>query len=237
MRARPTSLALLATLNLTSLPAIAQIDLTRAKAPTCFFMECEEGKPNPGAAQPSSVELASMPAPAAQPPVQSQAPAGTKQLPRPRAAGESCARLSSEGAEICASSVLKSQLGFTYGPTNLLDGKLDTGWVEGAAGNGEGEWVLAQFGGMRSVTGLEFLNGYHKNEELFRRNNRVAVLEIQLSNGVSGTVMLDDASGVQKINLGGPHPVTWVKMTIRAVYPGTRYRDTALSEMRVIFAK
>lgn len=200
-----------------AMPASAQ--------PTCYFMECEGGQPNATPARPSPAE----PQPESEyQPFDPDEDAD----PRPRRQGETCQRAGSY--TYCGSSVLAPQYGFNYVPANVVDNRLDTAWVEGKKGSGEGEWLLVDLGRARSVRTIELLNGYHKNEDIFRKNNRVRGLKIAMSNGYTTTVELEDSGGVQKITLDEPQAVTWVQLTIQSVYRGTKYQDTAISEVRVI---
>lgn len=193
--------------------------------PECPFMECENGEQNPTPARPTPVERP-MPAPKLP---DRQAPA------RPATAGETCSN--SGGYTYCASSILAPQYGFNYKPSNLVDGRLDTAWVEGKPGNGEGEWVVVDLGGERSVDGIELLNGYHKNQALFAKNNRVRGLEVSFSNGYSANYELGDHGGVQTLGFDAPQRASWVKLTIRSVYRGSKYKDTAISELRINTAR
>jgi len=206
------------------------VALAQAK-PQCFFLECESGQQQQP--PPSPVPTGPPPAPTHETPFAPQ-PAS---LPRPSVAGESCKWHG--GAKYCASSVLKPQIDnsgriATYGPELLVDGLLDTAWVEGKSGNGEGEWVLVDFGSPRLIYALEIYNGYHKNVSLFRRNARVRGLEITLSNGHSQIATLADRAGPQTISVQGGDNAEWVQAKIRSVYQGSRYDDTAISELRVL---
>ena len=202
--------------------------------PKCFFLECSsrqsaEQPPAPAPTQQSS--LAPMPV---QPSPQPQA------LRRPSAAGQTC--IQHGGFEYCASSVLKPQIDnagrtATYGPEQMLDGKLDTAWVEGKGGQGEGEWVVVDFGGARRISALQIYNGYHKNVDLFKKNSRVRDVEIVFSDGRSQIATLADRDGPQTINGDGNVSAAWMQIKIRSVYAGTRYQDTAITELRVIAAR
>lgn len=213
-------------LLLAALASAAGMSLVQAAAePTCYFMECEQGQPNATPARPSPVE------PTTEPEYLPYDP-NSDADPRPRRQGEVCQRAGAY--TYCGSSVLAPQFGFNYVPANMVDNRLDTAWVEGKKGNGEGEWIVVDLERARSVTAIELLNGYHKNADIFAKNNRVREIKITMSNGYSTTVELEDSGGVQKIALDEPQAVTWVQLTIQSVYRGTKYQDTALSEVRVI---
>jgi len=87
------------------------------------------------------------------------------------------------------SSVLleKDQPSDKYARANLFDGRLDSSWVEGADGDGIGEYVYVAVDTSGAVSydrlskdpslGIEIMlslrNGYCKNESLFMKNGRV----------------------------------------------------------------
>ena len=120
-------------------------------------------------------------------------------------------------------------------PKNLVDTDLKTAWVEGKTGHGEGESLVVELNGQRTVTAIQVMNGYHKNERLFLANSRVHLAELQFSNGDMRQISLADAPGLQTIDVGRQE-ATWVRFTIRSVYAGDKYKDTAITEFRVVTA-
>ena len=109
--------------------------------------------------------------------------------------------------------------------------------VERRRRGADGGKVPVDFGRERRFSGFEILNGYHKNANLFKANNRVRELEMVLSSGYRQTISLQDASGPQRINAqSGGLPATWVQLKIKSVYPGTKYKDTAITELRILTA-
>lgn len=205
------SLALL--VGSAAMPANAQ--------PRCVFLECgPSNTPNPAPAQA---------------PKQGRAgPAITSRVQhasRPGRHGERCREAA--GFTYCASTVLAPQYGNTYGPENLVDEDLRTAWVEGVKGQGEGEYVVVDLGGVHNVSALQIMNGYHKNRRLFEANSRVRRATIRFSTGAERTVNLSDSPGIQTIELGKVE-TKWVQFEIQAVYRGSKYADTAITELRVI---
>lgn len=173
-------------------------------------------------------------APPAPPPQQQAAlppvPTITRTL-RPGSPGESCAR---NGAETyCVSSVLPSQFGNSYGPSNLFRGSESIAWVEGRSGQGVGEWITVEFDDMRSVTSILMRNGYQKNFDIFQKNSRVRQLRVQFSGGQSIMLSPQDQFNAQLFKLDQPVRAHWVKFTIDAVYAGNKYTDTAISKLIV----
>lgn len=189
--------------------------------PRCVFLECGPAHtPNP---TPAVAPAAPGLAPAFQPRRDS--------VLRPKARGEVCQEAG--GFDYCATSVLAPQFGNTYGPGHLVDADLRTAWVEGKAGHGEGESVVVDLRGTREVIAVQIMNGYHKNEDLFLKNSRVREADIQFSNGSRELVSLEDAPGLQTLDFSG-RSSEWVRVTIVSVYPGTKYKDTAITELRIV---
>ncbi|HRY06220.1 MAG TPA: discoidin domain-containing protein [Hyphomicrobiaceae bacterium] len=195
------------------LPASAQ--------PRCVFLECGPANtPNPDPPKAPTVAR-----------VTPTAPPQHEALQRTRLEGETCDDVG--GFRYCVSSVLEPQFGFNYLPRNLVDTDLKTAWVEGKSGHGEGESLTVDLNGLRTVTAIQVMNGYHKNERLFLANSRVHIAELQFSNGETRKVSLADAPGLQTIEVGR-QKASWVRFTIRSVYPGNKYKDTAITEFRVV---
>jgi hypothetical protein len=151
--------------------------------------------------------------------------------PRPRSAKESCSR--SGGMTICASSVLPSARGNIYGPGNLFDGNDATAWVEGSSGQGIDDFLVLEFDAPQSVSGLTIRNGYDKSGDIYGKNSRVKDVELRFSTGEQLETTLKDTPGAQRVALGRPVQAKWVQLIIRSVYPGWKYTDTAINEVRV----
>jgi hypothetical protein len=58
-------------------------------------------------------------------------------------------------------------------------------------------------------------------------------VEIRFSNGESIDATLADSSAEQTVRLSRPIEAKWVQIVIRSVYPGWKYTDTAINELRV----
>jgi len=136
-------------------------------------------------------------------------------------------------AQICVSSVLSSQKGNGYGAGNLFDGNLSTAWVEGVKGLGVGESILIEFDRPTAVRSLQIVNGYNKNKALFAKNSRVGTFEIVNSAGRRIEVPLQDRMGWQEIVLSGQGRVKWLQLRIKHARAGSKYNDTAISELRL----
>lgn len=205
-----------------SLLGLALAGEARAQQP-CYFLECPGGAgPSPQQQPPRGLPNP----PQTTPPKQSAQPRD-----RPRAAGEVCGRAGD--TVLCASSVLGPQQGNTYVPLNVIDGRLETAWVEGKPGDGIGEWIVADFGKLKRIRSIQIMNGYHKNEDVFRKNNRVREAELAFSDGSKSRITLEDRGGVQSFTPENTIYSSWVQVSILSVYKGTRHQDTAITELRV----
>lgn len=123
----------------------------------------------------------------------------------------------------------KLDLYHTAGRT--LDGDLTTAWVEGASGDGVGEWITFTFDGVYRVSGMRIHAGYQKSEELYGKNARPAILTVVFSDGTEQTVTLQDINGPQDVAFDGPADTSSVTLEIASVYPGSKYEDTVISEV------
>jgi hypothetical protein len=103
-------------------------------------------------------------------------------------------------------------------------------WV---SGQGIGEWIVLEFDKPRSSRGLAIRNGYAKNDDIYRKNSRVKDVELTLPNGESLKATLADRADEQHVTLKRPAVAKWVQLTIRSVYRGWKYSDTAINEVRV----
>lgn len=145
--------------------------------------------------------------------------------------GESCQRqiFTVGSATVCVSSILEPQLGSRYGSINLTDGRSSTAWVEGAAGDGVGEYIAIEFDAPVSISGMEVANGYGKNADLFEKNSRVRNFGLSTSSGDRQSIELRDERDWQTVGMSLPEKTKWLVLTISSVYPGWKYQDTAIS--------
>lgn len=131
-----------------------------------------------------------------------------------------------------ASSSLPPAGSTTHGPGNLIDGDPASAWNEAGEGSGTGQWVALELVEPAQIARLLVWNGHQKGA-LFNENARVRDVRIELG-GESFTATLLDTRGPQAVDLPEPVPADEIRLTIEAVYPGTRYDDAALSEVRLL---
>lgn len=214
------------------LPATAE----ESRELVCPFLECEPGDSQipPPAAEMSPSQQSPVSAPSG--PKGPKTPA-TADLPTaaavPDVRGDDCSQL--DFGTVCATSVLPKWRNVTYGPANMFDGRLDTAWVEGVDGVGAGERITFIFDDDRLVSGISILNGYHKSNDLFQKNGRITAIDVDTSSGEQLTAEVADDPGEQLRTFDRPIRLKWITIRIASAVAGSKYTDTAISEMRVLF--
>jgi hypothetical protein len=134
-----------------------------------------------------------------------------------------------------ASSQLPTDGATTYGPANLVDGKLATAWNEGAPSTGEGQYVSFRYDQKVRVTGLRIANGYQRTDATFAGNVRVRRLRVSFSDDSPPVeIELKDAKGFQDIIFNHPYVLTSLRLTILTTYPTRKWDDAALSEVQLV---
>jgi hypothetical protein len=126
---------------------------------------------------------------------------------------------------------------YSYGPENLFDDDTDTAWVEGVPGQGIGQWIVVAFDRIRLVKSIEVINGYAKDHLVFQKNSRVKDIKIEFSGRDEPAYFkLKDSETPQLVPLPDDAPLKayWIKFTVESVYPGTKWEDTAISELRIV---
>jgi hypothetical protein len=131
-----------------------------------------------------------------------------------------------------SSSALKGTSTASFQATNLVDNDLSTAWIEGAKGDGVGEWVRFQFSKPTLLARIEIANGYQKDYARFQTDPRVKLVNIEFSSGAMLLIRLKDTEDLQFLTPPG-EAVEWVKLVIVSVYPGVENEETALSEVRL----
>jgi hypothetical protein len=120
-----------------------------------------------------------------------------------------------------------------YHPGFLFDGRLDFGWVEGVKGPGLGESMSLTFTAPVAITAIEVWNGYQRSDDHFAKNARAKKVTLTVDGAEPIELTLADAQGSQKLALPKPATTKSLKLTIKEAYPGSKYDDLVLSELRV----
>ena len=110
----------------------------------------------------------------------------------------------------------------------------DSCWAEGVAGNGEGEWLELSVAVPVLLDTLQITNGLVASDKLFHANNRIKKLDLSVNSGESVAVELPDQMKPFDIKLPESRDVLrTIRLTIREVYPGTKYQDTCVTRIRL----
>lgn len=120
-----------------------------------------------------------------------------------------------------------------YHPGYLFDGRLDFGWVEGVKGPGLGESMALTFTEPVTITALELWNGYQRSDDHFTKNARAKKLTLAVDGAEAIELAVSDTQGSQKLTLPKPVSTKSLTLTVKEAFPGTKYDDLVLSELRV----
>jgi len=139
-----------------------------------------------------------------------------------------------------------STFGPKYSVKNLLDGKLETAWVEGATGYGKGEWIEMEIENFM-LTGILIVNGYTKNKNTFYNNGQVYKMKVNINNDDLNETKIIEIKPRKYTELNkmsfAPFMDTLasfypgyiysakIRLTIADVIKGNKYSDTAISEL------
>jgi hypothetical protein len=130
---------------------------------------------------------------------------------------------------------------------NVLDGHNDTAWGHCGAGcppeedaaadeDGVGAFIEFDFDAPYVVVAFTIINGYDKvaedGSDRWLQNSRIAQLTVTGDAGQSQSLSLDDVRTEQMLELTFAQPTTSIRFTIDAVYPGERWEDVTISEVR-----
>jgi len=138
-----------------------------------------------------------------------------------------------------ASSNLPTEGDYYYSPCKGYDRDKSTAWVEGVEGDGEGEWLEVNIEPDKTYREMRIFNGYGSSKDIWEKNNRVKKAKLTFPNGTSQIIELADSYGYQFVDIAPPVFVP-VDNTVKAkfeildIYQGTKFNDTALSEIQFL---
>ena len=142
------------------------------------------------------------------------------------------ARVSAAG--VTASSSYPPEKGVRYDAKQAMDAKLASCWVEGDQGSGLGSWLELDLGSSRAVDTVKIWAGMWYSYDLWTRANRPKTIELRFSDGSSSEHSLEDKMEVQVIKLSKPINTSSIRLRVKAIYNGTTWFDTAISEVQVL---
>jgi len=128
---------------------------------------------------------------------------------------------------------------YLYPPINILDGDFSTTWCEADQnGSGIGESITVEFREPVSFDEIQLVNGF-ASKEYYKKNNRVKSI---LLTQVAGRhfqqkeyTLLDDRPSWQPIKFQLPQTAQTITIKITDVYKGTKYDDTCLDDIRLLY--
>lgn len=130
-----------------------------------------------------------------------------------------------------------------YAATNLFDDNLKTAYAEGSYDHSLG--INVWFDKQIVIDAVEIAGGLFALNELYYRNNRIKEVEFIFFNTnnsqdfskftkvLSKKLLLKDKIDLQKFHLDGKVIFDLVYIYVDAVYPGTKYNDTCISEINL----
>ncbi|MEO3815989.1 hypothetical protein [Plantactinospora sp. B24E8] len=129
-----------------------------------------------------------------------------------------------------ASSIVPESARFAVG--NLLDGDLATCWQSDGdrLRNNIGVRLTFEFDAPVRLARITLVNGYARTPTDYRNNERAARLTV-VTEGGSVPWVLPDSAEAQTIDLPTVAPTGTVTLVVEEVYPGTRFRDLAITEI------
>ena len=148
-----------------------------------------------------------------------------------------------------ASSELTESSGLVHNASRVGDRNYTTAWCEGVADDGIGQWVeLRSPCNSETFRVIGVVPGYQKTSDTFFKNNRVRLAAFSVSIATSGasavpvwsgTVEFSDAEQIQWFEFPAvecrDNSEAVVRLQVQSVYPGSKYRDTCVSEIQVAF--
>jgi hypothetical protein len=136
-----------------------------------------------------------------------------------------------------ASSALPTTKTINYSAQSLHDSDIRTAWIESKDDYGIGESVSFFFKpNSPRVTQILIWNGYQKSPELYEKNSRPKMLELHINGIPQYRLQLEDTRALQTFSID---PIRSeeegvdleLKLKIIEVYQGSKWKDTAISEI------
>ncbi len=134
----------------------------------------------------------------------------------------------------------------TYNASNISDDDYHTAWVEGVDGTGEGQVLVLHLDGIHKISKIKIFNGYLKTKRRYSINGKITTAAIDFGNGHQQMVNLSimdpieeetefeaDKMGETEIIPNGDCETDTIVITITGAVAGTKYEDTAVSEIEV----
>lgn len=137
-----------------------------------------------------------------------------------------------QGTAVQSSHVVQAGTTIDNSGWSAFDGQSTTSWQEGVDGDGIGEYVGISFDREYQVQVITLLLGNHRSDSWYVKNNTPQTLSINLSGQVFQVTFPKEKREFAVV-LSRPAAASDIRITIDAVYPGTEYTDTIISEVGV----
>ncbi|HEX5749361.1 MAG TPA: hypothetical protein VFZ09_24245 [Archangium sp.] len=127
-----------------------------------------------------------------------------------------------------------------YHPSYVLDDDVKTAWVEGAEGDGIGESLTIPVSALKSARAIRLVvfNGYQKSKALLSANSAPRQLTVTVrgpggQESAKTQLTLERKMGPQSFDIPVTGAVADVVLTVDSVHPGSKYKDTCVSDVQV----
>jgi len=131
---------------------------------------------------------------------------------------------------------------YLYPPINILDGNFENTWCEAEKnGDGIGESVTVEFFEPVSFDEIQVVNGFASpsHPDYYKKNNRIKTLQItqvaQKHFQQKDYPLSDNSPNWQSVKFGLPQTAQTITFKIKEVYKGTKYTDTCLDDVRLLY--
>ncbi|HEL1612894.1 TPA: DUF805 domain-containing protein [Streptococcus suis] len=122
-------------------------------------------------------------------------------------------------------------------PKNIIDGDRTSAWVEAVNGQGIQESITLTLDGVYTISKMSIYSGYQLSDDIYYKNSRPARLRLTFSDNSYQEVEVNDQMGEQLITLPQSVDTSSITVTILKTYFGSKYEDTAISDIRFIGQK
>ncbi len=141
---------------------------------------------------------------------------------------------------------VKSKDNSTYEPANTLDGNVSTAWIEGVDGDGINESITYRFEEEYDVSKVVIYNGFLKSKYRYTINGKPTKIQMVFGNGEvieeelnvihpgeEDVEFAEDELNPTVITFEVPIPSDSLSIVIQDVETGTKYEDTAISDVEI----
>jgi hypothetical protein len=137
---------------------------------------------------------------------------------------------------LSASSTKSPQGKNNYAANRMWDFDSNTAWVEGEAEYGVGESISFTWRARmhdHTCGSISIMNGYQKSRVLMEKNSRVKAMDLYADGKLRARLDVQDRLGYQIFGISrlGLKDGDIIKLVIREVYKGSKWKDTCISEL------